>query len=320
MKPNIYSNGRIPSLDGLRAMSICLVIVGHASATVAVFSHSASTLFAFIGAGRLGVSVFFVISGFLITKLLAREQQAAQSIDLKAFYIRRMLRIFPAFYCYWLVVLALTLLGCIHVPRLDLVSSAVYIWNYVPRKVDSWFLGHTWSLSLEEQFYLLWPFILFLSGPKRGKWIAFGIVVFAPFLRVASYFLFPSTRPLIGMMLHTRADSLMIGSLLALVMQERDHIDTIKRWAQSSLIPVGALCFVAVDTILSVRFRGEYLLPVGYTLQNLLIALLVAHVVFYDQTSFGKILSIPSKVIKLHSGFRNESQAIHARCFPDGLH
>jgi peptidoglycan/LPS O-acetylase OafA/YrhL len=287
---------RIPSLDGLRALSICLVVIGHSSGTVSALSYHASMVLGLIGAGRLGVSIFFVISGFLITTLLVREQQATQSVSLKDFYIRRAFRIFPGFYAYWLVALGLTLLGYIHLSHTDLISAAIYVWNYVPRKVDTWFLGHTWSLSVEEQFYLLWPFVLKLSGPIRGKWAALAVVIAAPFIRVATYFIFPSTRPRIGMMLHTRADSLMIGALLALVCLNADHLRILKRWAGSWLIPVVSLCFVAIDTVLTRQFKGTYLLSIGYSLQNLMIVSLIAHVVFYDKTRLGRVLNHPAIV------------------------
>jgi peptidoglycan/LPS O-acetylase OafA/YrhL len=174
---------------------------------------------------------------------------------------------------------------------MDLFSSAVYVWNYVHRTVDTWFLGHTWSLSVEEQFYLLWPFVLKLAKAERAKGIALAVVIFAPFFRLASYFWLPSTRPLIGMMLPTRADSLMIGSLLALLAQDAAHCAILKRKAKSTLIPLAALCFFAIDAVLSRRFKGMYILPVGYTLQNLMIAAVVAHVVFHDTTRLGRVLN-----------------------------
>ncbi len=259
-------------------------------------SRCATAMLGFVEVSRFGVSVFFVISGFLITTLLVREQQITQSINLKYFYIRRALRIFPGFYAYWLVALALTLLGYIHLSHSDLISSAVYVWNYVPRKADTWFLNHTWSLSIEEQFYLLWPLILKLSGPKRGKWAAMAVIIVAPFTRVASYFFLPSTRSRIATMVHTRADSLMVGALLAFVILNEDHLRVLKRLAGSWLIPVASLCFAAIDTLLTVHFQGQYLLPFGYSLQNLVIGLLIAHVILNDKTTLGRTLNNPAVV------------------------
>lgn len=286
---NVTHSGRIPSLDGLRAVSIVMVLLSHSSATV--MNPRASNLLGWIGTGSFGVSIFFVISGFLITTLLADEQRTMRSINLGNFYIRRAFRIFPAFYVYWLFVLTLTLIGYLHVSQIDLLTSAVYIWNYVHRNVDTWFLGHTWSLSVEEQFYLLWPFILRVAKTDRAKWTALSVIFVSPLLRVTSYFCFPSSRPLIGMMLPTRADSLMIGSLLALLVQNETNRAVVKRVTQSTLIPAVMLGFLAIDAIFSRRFKGAYILPIGYSLENLVIAGFVAHVVYGEQTWVGKFLN-----------------------------
>ena len=287
----MHHSNRLPSLDGLRAVSICMVVIGHCSSTIPGLSRTALTLVRFFGNGGLGVSIFFVISGFLITTLLVREYQATQHLNLKNFYIRRAFRIFPAFYAYWLVVLVLELFGCIQVSHSDLFSSAVYIWNYVPRNVDTWFLGHTWSLSVEEQFYLLWPLILAFVTPKRATSVAIALIVAEPFLRISSYFLLPSSRPLIGMMVHTRADSLMIGALLALVSLDEVQRGLVKRIAALPLIPVGGLCFLLADALLTRFFGGKYLLPIGYTVQNVAIAILVTYVVYLDTTPLARFLN-----------------------------
>ena len=94
-------------------------------------------------------------------------------------------------------------------------------------------------------------------------------------------------------MLHTRGDSLMVGALLALVFLNEGHLRILKRLASSWLVPVASLCFAAIDTLLTVHFQGQYLLPVGYSLQNLVIALLIAHVVLNDKTALGRTLNHP---------------------------
>src|SRR5439155_20505502 len=91
-----------------------------------------------------------------------------------------------------------------------------FTWNYAPW-AKSWVLGHTWSLSVEEQFYLLWPATLLLFGPRRAAYIAVGIIVLSPAIRVGHYWLFGDSLPGIWEMLHTRADSLMFGCAAALL-------------------------------------------------------------------------------------------------------
>jgi len=269
-------------------------------------------LLGFAGNGGLGVTIFFVISGFLITTLLGREYLIAQSLHYRNFYLRRAFRIFPAFYAYWLVVVGLELGGIVHLSRSDLLSSASYVWNYCPRSVDTWFLGHTWSLSVEEQFYLLWPLILGFATPRRAKWVAGAVIIAEPFIRVSTYVLLPWSRPLIGMMVHTRADSLMIGALLALVSLDGDHRNLVKRIASVPLIPISGLCFVVVDTLLTRSFAGKYLLPIGYSAQNVAIAVFLAYVVYREDTKIARILN---QAVVVHLGLISYSLYIWQQLF-----
>src|SRR2546425_5872998 len=108
---------RIPSLDGLRATSILMVVVAHVAGTRNCFSlHSIAALG---DCGNLGVRVFFVISGFLITTLLKEEYERTGSISLRSFYVRRVFRIFPAAYAFIAVMLTLNAAGLIDVPLSD---------------------------------------------------------------------------------------------------------------------------------------------------------------------------------------------------------
>lgn len=140
---------KIPSLDGIRGISILLVIFHHAT-------NDAVPLLS----GHFGVSIFFVISGYLITTLLLQEEASSGEISLKNFYIRRVLRIFPVAYLYLAVLLILNFAFQLGVPYLNFVSSALYIRNTSIIEAPNWYTGHYWSLSVEEQFYLIFPFIL----------------------------------------------------------------------------------------------------------------------------------------------------------------
>jgi peptidoglycan/LPS O-acetylase OafA/YrhL len=156
--------GYLPGLDGLRAISVLAVILFHAGVTG-------------ISGGFLGVEVFFVISGYLITSLLLAEHQETGRISLRGFWIRRARRLLPALYVLLAVVAAVTL---VFFPddaaalRGDVVAALLYVINWffiVTQK--SYFevigrppvLQHLWSLAVEEQFYLLWP-LLFGFGMK----------------------------------------------------------------------------------------------------------------------------------------------------------
>lgn len=165
--PSWVRSGRVASLDGLRGVSILLVLIHH----VALQSGAdrAGLLFRASEFGRLGVDVFFVISGFLITLLLVRERRATGRTALGAFYLRRTLRIVPAYVAYLVIAGAtLALLG--HpLSRTDWLRAATYTTSIFGS--NSWYVGHSWSLSVEEHFYLLWP-LLFVALPRRLALVA----------------------------------------------------------------------------------------------------------------------------------------------------
>ena len=153
--------GYVPALDGLRALAVMLVLAAHLGIP---FMHG----------GVIGVDLFFVLSGFLITGLLLEEQERNGQIHYPAFYARRALRLFPA------LVLLLPLVGiAAHLsPEIDKATGdlttggipwvLLYLANW-PRATGTQLglFGHTWSLAIEEQFYLLWPAALFLLVRKR---------------------------------------------------------------------------------------------------------------------------------------------------------
>jgi len=153
---------RLPCLDGLRGIAAYLVVLTHMH--VWAFDHYAPGNW-----GPFGVNVFFVISGFLITHLLIGEFERNSAVSLKRFYIRRTLRIFPAFYVYWTVTLVLAIALHKKFDRWEPLAAFFYIGDYYQAffNSDNSIMGITWSLGVEEKFYLLWPaaFVALL-----GKW------------------------------------------------------------------------------------------------------------------------------------------------------
>ncbi len=164
-----WTLGKLASLDGIRGLAIVLVLVGHWG----VPGHSA--------AAAVGVTVFFVLSGFLITSLLVREYREAGTIAMRLFYGRRARRLLPALACVLLVVVTLDLLS----GRADLVveralPALLYAYNWLLSFGMSAVgdpLGHTWSLAIEEQFYLLWPVALIVSLRRGGTRLALRVSV-----------------------------------------------------------------------------------------------------------------------------------------------
>ncbi len=172
---------RISSLDGLRALSIGAVVLGHVADTNKFPLHIPGLAHF----GNLGVKVFFVISGFLITTLLMNEQSARGRISLTKFYARRAIRIFPAFYTYIAAMLLAEKAHFIVLPHGDVLHAVTYTMNFHHER--GWYLNHLWSLSVEEQFYLLWPATLALVSRRRALQLAGATLVVAPMIRLVMW-------------------------------------------------------------------------------------------------------------------------------------
>ncbi len=253
---------RIVALDGMRAIAISLVLSAHGCEAFLSFSHL--WWMAPITNGELGVRLFFVLSGYLITSLLMREQARHGDISLRDFYIRRTLRIFPAFYLYLAVIAGLVGCGWIAASGAQFAAAATYTWNYLGLWQSSgpaqgaWFLGHLWTLSLEEQFYLFWPGLIVLGGWRWARIVAILIPLTAPFVRIGIYAVFPDQRGLLGMMFHTAIDSILIGCAFA-IWQQR-----IPPWALGRLCVIGAAAYAfLISPCLAHHFRGDYSITVG---------------------------------------------------------
>ena len=175
------------NLDGLRFVCFFLVFIYHSFYTqndyisdAFVYKFVKQFLFA---NGNLGVNIFFVLSGFLITYLLIQEKKLRGQIDLKKFWFRRILRIWPLFYlCVFFGFVCFPLLkssfGEAPAEPASLGYYLTFLNNFDFIKVipDATSLGVLWSVAVEEQFYLIWPLVLFLLPIKR-YWIAFVSVI-----------------------------------------------------------------------------------------------------------------------------------------------
>lgn len=251
---------RIPSLDGLRAISILLVILGHLRGT----HYFPSALAALTHLADFGVRVFFVISGYLITHLLLKEHAKTGSISLGAFYRRRAFRILPPAYLYVTVVV---FAHWHSFRRENVIAAYAYITNYFVNST-TWQLAHLWSLSVEEQFYLLWPLALALAFSLR-KEIALWAILAAPVLRLAFYF---GGWHDIAHYFPTVADAIATGCLLAIVWPSLQRFD---RYLLSPAIMAAPLMAAGVALLPEIGGPGlptrVYYL-VGQTVMHLAIA------------------------------------------------
>lgn len=250
---------RIPSLDGLRTISIFLVIAGHFLHVVGVGEET--------NLGNLGVRIFFVISGFLITGLIAREIDKTGTINLLKFYFRRTIRIFPPYYFYLAVLMIGSLVGLISISTRSLLLASIYVTDYV--NPSNWLVVHTWSLSVEEQFYLLLPGVLVLFGIRKMKIVLIAIVIASPVIKIVD-FRFSGIDPIwVIDGFHANMDALAFGCLLALFRSALHTFTIYRRVLTSPAIVVLPLL------ILFLNMQGDHpLIYFGFCLSvtNLLIA------------------------------------------------
>lgn len=190
----------IKGFDGLRAISIIMVLCTHLgvydSWSITGWPFSLSNTIS----GAAGVNVFFTISGFLISTLLINEKARTGTIGYKNFIIRRFLRLLPPLLVFYSMVLLLIFTGNLDIKLSALAISFCYLYNFVPNRLYYSELGHTWSLAVEEQFYVFWPWVIFYFK-KNGLLITASLlfilallaVYFVPDIRVnyhgKSYFI-----------------------------------------------------------------------------------------------------------------------------------
>ena len=274
---------RIPSLDGLRAVSIAFVLLGHLAGT-SNFPIPPRVL-SYADIAGLGVHVFFVISGFLISGLLLNEMDQTGTISLSRFYLRRTLRIFPPYYTLLLCVAIASACGWLTLSPGDMAHALSYTMNYRTPAERAWWLGHTWSLAVEEQFYLLWPAALLMLGRSRGLHSALLIVLLAPLIRLAEWY--GGARELIGNSFETVADALATGCLLAgyrTALWRNARYQRLLTSRMFIVVPAVALALAGLE-------RPRINFAVGITLSNLCIAATIDWCIRNADGRVGRVLN-----------------------------
>lgn len=258
----------IPSLDGIRALAVSIVFLSHADVSRLI-------------PGGFGVTTFFFLSGYLITTLLAKEVGSTGSLDFRAFFTRRLLRLLPPL----LATLAISMLAAaIGIVPGDLGLSALsaqllfvynYYLNFGGSQVNVEGLSVLWSLSVEEHFYLLWPtcFVFIYAKQSRVWFIVFAAALILAW-RSIRFFAMQSTEWEIFVSTDTRADSLLYGCLLALSMRSgaADRLFGGTSWRRNVLTTAAIGMLLASFVIESAGFRstlrysiqGIALLPLFY--------------------------------------------------------
>jgi len=275
------STPEIPSLNGIRALAVAVVFLGH--------------LLPPPFPGQLGVTVFFFLSGYLITTLLRIEYQQSGNISLRAFYLRRVLRIFPPFYIVLLGATLLAAIGQLGATRLTgvtLLSEATYWLNYRILAFD-WFPGDPfggapgtgvyWSLAVEEHFYLLFPLLYLLllrhvATRRRQAVVLLAVCGLILAWRCVLIYVLHSSGNRTYMATDTRMDSLLFGCALAI--GANPVLDKL-RWTEDAwellLVPLG-IAGILIGLAISDQGFHE---TIRYTIQGLCLAPLFVVAVRY---------------------------------------
>lgn len=289
------ASARIPSLDGLRGVAIALVLIGHFSYGLKFLPP---TVLGLLGNGKLGVNVFFVLSGYLIYSLSAREVRETGAFSWRNFYLRRVLRIFPCFYLFIVVLLVLKSLGLVQLAGSTLASAATFTLNYAHLWIreaaspDYHVVGHYWTLALEEQFYLTWPLLMLLFVRGRLLPVLVGVIVLAPVSRIVCYYLMPESRGQLGMMFHTAFDSIAAGVLLGEMLAAERPRQILLRLAGNGLLVAGAIVFVfLISPLVGGRLRGTYTATIGPTLDLACLTVIITAAVHFPGTLLHRFLN-----------------------------
>lgn len=277
---------RMPSLDGLRALAIMLVLVSHLGGARNFLS--VKTLAWAGDLGNLGVRLFFVISGFLITRLLLIEIDRSRRISLKAFYIRRVLRIFPAFYVFIVFAMVLAGIGFATLDRRDVIHAVTYTMNYHANYSENFSLRHLWSLAVEEQFYMLWPLTVAILMPSRATRVLVAVVLVVPVLRVVLYTVTPGYENIADTGFESVCDALATGCLLAMAMPRLARMARFNRLVLSPLFPV---LFAAIFIANKQRDHPKFFWLLCVPFMNVALALTVLRYVQAPFLPLGRLLN-----------------------------
>jgi len=266
----------LPALDGLRALAI-IVVVLHNSTGIEMHDSFTEKLWTFmVDAGWIGVQLFFVLSGFLITAILLDSRDKPRA--LRTFYLRRSFRIFPLYYLF-LAVRFLVLpwfFPELAAPFLDQLPYWLYLSNWancVGAQLTA--MGHFWSLAVEEQFYLLWPALALKLRVRTFAWVCVGIAVAALLSRIGmrvagvpDQWMYSAT--------FARADGLALGALVAILMRSDEGLRILERVKR----PLGVAAVLGLAAVMANAHglsRFDWVVQsIGYTMLAVIFALLVA--------------------------------------------
>lgn len=280
----------LPCIDGVRAFSVIAVIMFHGGIP-------------FLRGGFIGVDIFFVISGFLITSLLIKEKQKTGGINIVNFFTRRVLRLIPAL---------IALLLIFNIFSIFAMEKDIAVNNFVDSFIVLFYsadwtramglqrpdwLGHAWSLSIEEQFYIIWPFIflVLLKILKDYHFIALVVLIMAlasTACRVI-FMMYGFNYDRIYNGLDSRADALLIGCLCSFILSSKWY-----HWILAKSLVIHVLFYISLMIIIALAILSRWTSPKMFCLGYLTIAICAAVIIIKLTTTAGN--SFIEKVLTQH--------------------
>ena len=279
----------LPTLDGWRALSIALVVLHHSQVHVSV-PVLGPMLQWLSNIGEVGVEIFFAISGLLICSRLLDEESRNTRINVKAFYIRRFFRILPAALFYLLVIAILAAFHVIPLSPLDWFGSLFFFRNYAMLSAYlqhsplalHWYTGHFWSLSMEEHFYLVLPAVLVCFKRLRFRVLGAMAICIALWRSFLAHVMHDNYQ--LTFRTDTHVDALLIPAMIAIALYPVLRNPVARRYLPAWSFPI----FVAFEIgLLLTR------IPLFFTLQAIVLPLLILSTVLHPKTIQGSILEFP---------------------------
>lgn len=251
----------LPGLNGLRAIAAIAVVMSHIALginkfglNIHIFGSTADGKPKALLLASHGVTLFFVLSGFLITYLLILEKNKGE-IDVKKFYMRRILRIWPAYYSYLILAVVTAIIFAKEI-EFNVLFYYIFFGANIPFIFNFTlpFLDHYWSIAVEEQFYLFWPWVIKKVKNNLFKIIIFYIIIHF-IIRVIVWYLYPFTPLAISTMVN-RFDCMVIGALGALLYESKNKLflyvfdNKITQFLSLSILCALALNFSFINAVL----------------------------------------------------------------------
>jgi peptidoglycan/LPS O-acetylase OafA/YrhL len=262
----------ILGLDGLRGLSVIFVVLYHY--TYVFFTNPQITgglhnFYSFLHWGWIGVDLFFVLSGFLITRILLNSKGSKSYF--KNFYIRRGLRIFPLYY--GVLILYFIILPLVGRPivTLGINHQQIYLWTYsinlFQSKEGFGDLSHFWSLCVEEHFYFLWPIVIYFFDLKKIKYIAYAYIVFSLMLKNLLFYHYNLPFDFIKLLSFCRFDNILFGAILVFELISKDEVNQTSQIYPKRII--GLFVLSLIFSILRLDYTGMFLYSVTSVLYSL---------------------------------------------------